>query len=329
MVCQARKRSRNGILSHVKVSINSISPCRVEKLLAPPRKSSLQLGQRITLFAKVHVPSIGYDDKAAINTPDELFDDLARTLGDSKSGLFKAEVQYRHSLLPKETEIRTGTTCTIQRTNRSSGWGDLNSGVSRNGLDLEIEKAHFIARNYAPDLAIKIMRKKFGNVWLEDNHSTSLHLLRTELEFQSNVLAESKNAASKTHEAKSSDANTLGKRATLHLYDSQAFIPNTKPRSQSSTQDEARKIWRHMRRNSRNKNVFVTCSEPNSRNASEVLRRGSQESVIEALAEGDVRLRELRMQALRNKRSVGAETLREFGEIKANSAARLQKLSCF
>jgi len=73
-------------------------------------------------------------------------------------------------------------------------------------------------------------------------------------------------------------------------------------------QDKARQIWRHMRRTSRSNSTSLLL-DMRGRAATAVT--ASSES-LDRLEMADEGLRELRREALRNKRSVGADTLREF-----------------
>jgi hypothetical protein len=84
-------------------------------------------------------------------------------------------------------------------------------------------------------------------------------------------------------------------------------------------QDEARRIWRHMRRNSRTTSGVSSASDASSRAGSgarqqeqQLQQRGSQESIVDRMAAADTRINEIRLKAIHNKRSVGAETLRDF-----------------
>lgn len=341
LVQSAREGSRIEELSHVKVSINSTHPCRVEKLLTPPRKSTLRPGQCTTLFAKVKIPSINSqrirEDPESL---DDLYSELYRTLGCFNSELFRADVRYRHSHLPCNTELKTEQACELLRPNSSSQWSTALVQGENNGMKIELEKARFAARNYPSDVAIKILQRKFGDLWYGNNGTASLHRLREELEFQRKAVSEGSNehAQNMTCQTLSPQASTGDRQLTLHIADTEAVqIPNTGPttpplaqesnnlgytdgiKSQDSPveQDEARRIWRHMRRNSRttpgqsSTPEAIDCVGLGSQQ--QQYQRGSQESVMDRMAAADTRLREIRLQAIQNKRSVGAETLRDFG----------------
>ncbi|THZ76303.1 hypothetical protein D6C84_08838, partial [Aureobasidium pullulans] len=346
LIQSAREESSHQELSHVRVSINSAEPCRVERLLTPPRKATLHPGQCTTLFAKVRIPSISERPTADPKSIEGLFSDLHETLGNVKNELFKADVRYRHSLLPRSTVLRTELACELIRTNRNSQWGSTHEEEDKDGLEVEIEKAKFAARNYPPDVAIKILHKKFGKFWSGKNGPPILHSLREELEFQQKVSAETtKSVAQSSSTAIQRQASRSTRRTTMHFPDTEALqvfntAPSTPTPEESNTsiatptsesrsdhgqrpdslviQDEARRIWRHMRRNSRTTSGISSASEASSRAESGAQqqqrpqRRGSQESVMDRMAAADTRVNELRLKALQNKRSVGAETLRDF-----------------
>ncbi|CAD0101187.1 unnamed protein product, partial [Aureobasidium mustum] len=346
LVQSARETYHFQELSHVRVSINSTEPCRVEKLLTPPRKATLHPGQCTTLFAKVRIPAVDHQRSADPASVEGLLSELHKTLGIVKSELFKADVRYRHSLLPRDTELRTEQTCELIRTNRNSQWGATHEEEDKGRVDVELEKAKFAARNYPPDVAIRILHKKFGKFWSGNDGPPVLRRLREELEFQkevsmemSNVVVQSSTTATQHQDSKSTH------RTTLHFADTEALqVFNTAPSTPTPEegnpnigmpvdehhsdgqrpdslviQDEARRIWRHMRRNSRTTSGTSSAPNASSRTCSgapqqeqNLQRRGSQESIVDRMAAADTRINEIRLKAIQNKRSVGAETLREF-----------------
>jgi hypothetical protein len=348
LVQSAREESGCQGLSHVRVSVNSTEPCRVEKLLTPPRKTTLHPGQCTTLFAKVRIPSVKHEQSVDPASLEGLLSELHQTLGTVRSELFKADVRYRHNLLPRNTELRIEQACEIIRTNRDSQWGMCHEEEVKDSVEVEIEKAKFAARNYPPDVASSILHKKFGKFWSGNDGPPVLRRLREELDFQQGVSTEvSKSVAqSSTASTRYRDSGTT-RRATLHLADTEALqvyntAPSTPTPEEGNTniatnrdenqsdhrqrpdslviQDEARRIWRHMRRNSRTTSGVSSTSDASSHAGSgarqqeqQPRRRGSQESVVDRMAAADTRINEIRLKAIRNKRSVGAETLRDFG----------------
>ncbi|KAI4722654.1 hypothetical protein E4T48_01179 [Aureobasidium sp. EXF-10727] len=347
LVQSARVESNAQELSHVRVSINSTEPCRVEKLLTPPRKATLHPGQCTTLFAKVRVPSLEAQQSADPTSLEGLISELHETLGVVGSELFKADVRYRHSLLPRNTELRTEQACELIRTNRNSQWGMGHSEEDKDGVEVEIEKAKFAARNYPPDVAIRILHRKFGRFWSGNDGPPVLRRLREELEFQQGALAQmSKSVVQSSTTATQHRNSKSTRRTTLHLADAEALqVYNTAPSTPTPEdgntntgmpadehhtergerpdslviQDEARRIWRHMRRNSRTTSGVASASGASSRAGSGVLQqertlqqRGSQESIVDRMAATDTRVNEIRLKAIQNKRSVGADTLRDF-----------------
>ncbi|KAI5273029.1 hypothetical protein E4T47_03793 [Aureobasidium subglaciale] len=346
LVQSARKESCIQELSHVRVSINSAEPCRVERLLTPPRKATLHPGQCTTLFAKVRVPSVIPQPTSGPASLEGLLRGLQETLGSLKTELFKADVRYRHSLLPLATELRIEQACELVRTNKSSQWGTIRGQEDQDGLEVEIERARFAARNYPPDIAIRILHKKFGKFWSGNDGPPVLQHLREELEFQQMISTKlSREVVRSSATARQFQDSKSTRKITLHSADAEALqvyntAPSTPTPEENGTniatpvdkshtdyeprpdglvvQDEARRIWRHMRRNSRTSGIPSTF-EASSRTSSGVQqayqqprRRGSQESVMERMAAADTRVHEIRLKAIQNKRSVGAETLRDF-----------------
>jgi len=215
---------------------------------------------------------------------------------------------------------------------------------ARDSVAIELEKAKFAARNYPPDVASRILHKKFGKFWSGNDGPPVLRRLREELEFQQGVSTEvSKSVARSSTTATQRRDSESTRRATLHLADTEALqVYNTAPSTptpeegsaniNSEThsahgqrpdslviQDEARRIWRHMRRNSRTTSGISVVSDASShvgyevrQQEQQIQRRGSQESIVDRMAAADIRINEIRLKAIQNKRSVGAETLRDF-----------------
>lgn len=347
LVQSAREGSRSQALSHVRVSVTSTEPCLVEKLLTPPRKATLHPGQCTTLFAKVRIPSIELERSEDPASLESLLSEIHQTLGSVGSELFKADVRYRHTLLPRTTELRTEQACEIIRTNRDSQWGMSRGDEAKDSVRVEMEKAKFAARNYPPDVASRILHKKFGKFWSGNDGPPVLRRLRQELDFQQKVSTElSKKVAQSSMTATQHRGSESTRRATLHLADTEALqVYNTAPSTPTPEeghtniamsndenysdhgqrpdslviQDEARRIWRHMRRNSRNTSGVSIVSDASSHAGSgarqqveQLQRRGSQESIVDRMAAADTRVNEIRLKAIQNKRSVGAETLRDF-----------------
>ncbi|KAK6003100.1 hypothetical protein QM012_000945 [Aureobasidium pullulans] len=340
-ICQSQE------VSHVRVSVNSTEPCRVEKLLTPPRNATLRPGQCTTLFAKVRIPSLDRQRGADPASVEGLLSELHKTLGAVRSELFKADVRYKHSLLPRDTELRTEQACELIRTNRNSQWGVSHEEEDMDNVDIEIEKAKFAARNYPPDVAIRILHKKFGKFRSGNKGPPVLHRLHEELEFQKAVsTAMPKGVAQSSTTANEHQGLKNTRRTTLHFADTEALqvfntAPSTPTPDESNPnigmpfaehhsdhgpepdslviQDEARRIWRHMRRDSRTTSGVSSASDASRQTCLEarqqeqrLQRRGSQESIVDRMAAADTRLHEIRLKAIHNKRSVGAETLREF-----------------
>ncbi|CAD0115400.1 unnamed protein product [Aureobasidium uvarum] len=361
LVQSAREESHAQELSHVRVSINSTEPCRVEKLLTPPRKTTLHPGQCTTLFAKVHVPSLEAQRSADPASLEGLLSELHETLGIVGSELFKADVRYRHSLLPRDTELRTEQAFELIRTNRNSQWGMDHQEEDKGSVEIEIEKAKFAARNYPPDVAIRILQRKFGKFWSGNDGPPVLRRLREELEFQQGVLTEtSKSVVQSSATATQHRGPKSTRRTTLHLVDAEALqvyntAPSTPTPDEGNTntgmpadehhaehgqrpdslviQDEARRIWRHMRRNSRTTSGVASASGASSRAEPGALQqeqnlqqRGSQESIVDRMAAADARVHEIRLKAIQNKRSVGAETLRDFSMMQQRDDGGLDEL---
>lgn len=331
MVRQVRTSMRLGELSHVKVAVNGGEQCRIKDVLAPTRSMTLKAGQRTTIFVKVTVPPVPpHETQLSEEAFDEAYNDLSQLLGLSATKLFTAEVSYRHSLLPANTTLTISQTCRVQRSNPQSIWGDYVGNPSVSNA-VKHGKAVFIARHYPPDVALKLLQRKCEASCREPGHPSGIHEIQKELEYQRDMQLSYQKQDTANEQQKTVPMRDAGRRLTFHIYDTdacQAFyaLPqltesDTPPITPSSTikplythartesamgedfppdRDAARQIWRHMRHNSRSTSLYSMDE-----------RRPSNES-LQRLEAADERLREIRRQALQNKRSVGADTLRDF-----------------
>ncbi|GAB7349361.1 hypothetical protein MBLNU459_g8489t1 [Dothideomycetes sp. NU459] len=111
------------------------------------------------MFVKVTVPPVPEKGKRMSEDFDDVYSDLSQWLGASVTELFSVEVSYRHSLLPKETTLVTSQTCHVQRYNSRSIWGG-NADSPHIAYAVKYGKAMYIARNYAPDAALRLLRRK-------------------------------------------------------------------------------------------------------------------------------------------------------------------------
>lgn len=341
MMSRARMGSCAGELSHVEVEVKCKGDCSLKEVINFPRTAKLRPGQQLTILVKINIPiitskwSLG-ENKGAESRKAEflrqegsagVFEQLGQILGKAETNLFTTEVSYNHSLFPKDTRLTAQNTCRIRRVDGQSVWAGPFTG-GQIDYTVEYNKALFVAKTWPPDAALKRLRRKFRSAHLEAGHESGLHQILDELEFQFNVQQriEEQQARYAVEEPIRGDAVSVprssSRRATLHLPNegmqpgaltvsrvitaersSAPSLVTDETTSQTTPRkrDAARQIWQHMRRDSR------SASFPNI----DMQSQPSNES-LNRLEAADVKLREIRRQALQNKRSVGADTLRDF-----------------
>lgn len=310
--------------------------------------SSLSAGQRLEMFLKVNI--LRKQNLSCSQSTTKLMDtltaELERELGYGSTALFTVTARYRHSLLPEDTILMVRHHCKIRRPNRDSMWslpGDEapTDGVTYNGQKHLID---FLIRNNPPDVALSAIREYVDPSDLDHEHV--LNLQRSGADCSSSARRHSRSISRPTtiHATSSTSTFSTGLSTPQSFPSSSPLVPSSNLRCLSATSscaspqhtgpssvwppaqplpsspspisytarsdaattqailmppsdpDEARQIWRHMRNHSRSISTQ---------------HRNSAES-IERLTAADENVAGMRRQALMNKRSVGADTLKEW-----------------
>ena len=287
--------------------------CDIICLLGPQRRQRLISGDVYSRYLLVKVSALQRVDKAAPadNTDknalfDQVLADLEGMLGVHSTEVFSVSLRYKHPLFSNDTHLVVEKKCTIQRTIKSSEWDlrdkqiesdDQICGESLAASCLKLEKTdvfamitdfeeHSCSYELPPSLAnmkheydqCKSMPKRRGS----RRGGTSHHLPR--FSFESNI---------SMSECLEECPLNIPKRSTS--YSPSAMTDHTSRSTPDERDDKARHIWHIMRQDSKGRRAGL------ARNSSESLLR---------LESTDESLRAIREKALRNKRSVGADTLR-------------------
>lgn len=321
IIDQARIRPLTQELSDVQMKIKGRREYNVKELIKPPPLARMRAGQQLTAFIKVALVPTQNQSPGKEEESDVLYEQLMQMLGEAETELLVIEVSFKHSLFPSQTRLTTKMSHYIRRVDKLSGWTGP-SITCQNEYEIEHNKALFVARTWPPDAALKRLQRKFKSEYFAPDHKSRLYLIREELEFQNTrhelhkARVESPAMQQTAHTGKDAGNQQLprDKRATLHVPDStgQAHAEaRSTPTSAApndtlatpQTRDAARQIWQHMRRDSRSASLPTSDLQLQARVSNESLDRLEAE---------DATLREIRRQALQNKRSVGADTLRDF-----------------
>ena len=339
MIDHARVGACMGELSRVKIDVDCRDDCHVKDFIVNPQLIKLRPGQHVTSLVKIVVPPIPKKDSEDSVTSDELYEQICQMLGESMTELFTTKVVYQHSLFSKGTHLTTQNTCSLRRSDKRSPWSRPTSSPSSQHK-VDYGRAVFVARNWPPHIALEHLHRKFGSAYFEPGHASCIHQIREELEFQVDVgqswerlktqqrppqevsfgdrqQYQPANQTPSSLHISTSETDTATDTQTVTVSQLTTAEESVSPPPETTAvddlkpleQDAARKIWQSMRRNSRTVSSILAVDghDPHSLHMST-----GPEISLEQLEAEDKQLREIRREALRNKRSVGADTLRDF-----------------
>lgn len=327
LISYARSGASSGELTDLVIQITAGPGCSIEGIMGKKKMSSLRLGDVAHALVKLKIgaPAVeGYSlstSQTRMPTqpePYDLLDELDGLLGNSATTVLTAEVKYRHSLLPPDTECTVVADSRLKRqepkigSRKSPKVSPLEIGDSQVAVQKRL--VFHLATHYTPRHAILTLRKEFGDAGCQSVCSDYVKIVLEELKYQARIIERFdivNTGASPIFETPQSEFEPSGH----GLFDLTNYKPqewttdapeeDTSPssRSSSSTQqhkklpqqrkasgetvDEARKIWGDLRKMS-----------------------GRRQETGTKVQTRDERM--MREEALRNKRSIGAETLRSF-----------------
>lgn len=290
------------------------------------RKSTRELlpDESCLLFMKVHVPSMKNlrQDKVEEFSQDSLFAELESMVGTLEQEILHVEVRYKHSLIHESNTITARQVCKIRRPQTESRWSVCQPDEPRliePGVHERL--ASYIAAHCDAGQALDLIHYHLGPVAAAmdpvraicaslEHQINGLHVSAGyHMEKPSIVISDTSldaDASLGTPQATHTPQLLRSKpsRASRAHLDSPTPAPSrtstASERSSSSPSDAAdtaREIWRHIRHSSQNTLQRLIESAPET---------------LEQLAASDDVVRELRRKAVANKRSVGAETLRNW-----------------
>ncbi|KAI9786545.1 MAG: hypothetical protein M1816_007869 [Peltula sp. TS41687] len=340
-----------GRLLNVSIDISPGPNCEIEAILGDTRYRSLASGQTASIFVKVKTSPLERPPLLHVNTAnpggrcpssDHLHAQLAVLLGQTAEDILHVKVQYKHTLLPKDTIMSVEKKGVVRRQIGQSAWGPhtmvgLNHERADNHALVYKRLGSFTAANWPPRKALDKLQELYGGDIQSQLDPTYPGPLIKELRQRARTMERhglthddrpwKGEVASSTKDATTTDMII---RPLFYQQDpaskTEASIPSPTSQRPELTREEshtgpgedgARKIWREMRRDSR-----MSTSSPGQRR-----RRGwSDGSLIMAAADRlprsrssstttehyDDFIRDIADQAVRNKRSLGADTLRSF-----------------
>lgn len=288
------------------------------------RKSTKELhpDESCLLFMKVHVPAMKQPqtDKPEAFDQDSLFAELESMFGTLEQEILHIEVRYKHSLIHESSTVTARQICKIRRPQTESRWSICQpDGTQTTETGVHERLASYIAAHCDPGQALDLIHYHLNAAAITadpiQNICASLeHQIKTQnssfgyhIEKPSIVVSDTSlegDASLGTPQATHTPQLLRSKPSrtgSANLDSPTPAPPRQSERSASSSPsdaaDTAREIWRHIRHSSQNTLQRLIESAPET---------------LEQLADSDEVVRELRRKAVANKRSVGAETLRNW-----------------
>jgi len=309
LIAYERCISDIGQVTNVFVYVNPGKAVTIEGVVGDLWYPALLPGQTVSLLIKINVKALATPTQSTSSrSPISLEDSFAHVelmLGEVLSELLKIEVVYSHSYFPDGTSLSVRESCWLLRT-------DSMLGQSSPRVELRNEqRKSFMRRLLAYQLSrdgLNKLEKALRQVDFSvcENY---LCLLKEELAFQKGVATDDHFV---THvERKGPPACRSSPRSGHFSFDNQhityydmdkrspdadspaTIIHNTAPTEQTPNEfgvDAAQKIWRHIRKHSKTRHEL--------------------DQIAAEAAEENEEIKEIKQRALKNKRSVGADTIR-------------------
>lgn len=333
-IADARTGFLHGGVSGLVLDLRPGRNCTIESVIGHRKIPSIQLGERIVALVTLKVglaPASGYTLRSrrhkdgsseACNDPEKELDEL---LGTTPVSVLRATLRYKHSLLPPATQCTLTTDCQMKRPLPSAQWTDVPLGPSASKhhhplIEIQKQFAFHIATHHEPRQAMMVLIEDFGDGGHRSACPDYIRLLLEELKYQARTIERfdlaDYSSGPITLTPRELRPDVWGQEHFGHgLFDASNYRPHewitdapdevpiqfpvrSSSKSQArtltcsdETTDEARRIWVDLKRKSKKQSG----------------RTGSENSVPREFDEATRRLKEL---ALRNKRSVGADSLK-------------------
>lgn len=335
LLAHARLGRSPGALSDLKLEVKAGAGCTIEAVMGRSSFPSLQAGEKIQALVKLRIgtfPKIASarsDSASDVTSPssDNLLQELDTMLGETSTPVLTAKLRYKHSLLPAQTHVSVRTQARLKGPIPLSEttWSCSDAQTSgRNKRQLEVQKhlVFYLATHHEPRDALNTLRDQFGENGKRSVCPEYIKLVMEELRYQAHVIERFELEDATAPENHSSPTNGPYSHFGEGLFDVENYKPqdwitipedssrSTTPinRQKSSTdksrtpneKDEAHRIWGDLRKNSRGQVGFQS------------LGVGGGRKVIVTNKVEEEKMRKLQETALRNKRSMGADTLRSF-----------------
>ena len=335
LIAHARLGKSPGALSDLVLEVKAGPSCTIEAVMGRSTFSSLHAGEKILALVKLRIGTIPMiasamsDAASVITSPssDDLLQELDIMLGEAPTPILTAKLRYKHSLLPADAHVSVKTEARLKgHTSQSEARRSPSNPQppGRNNRQIEVQKhlVFYLATHHAPRDALTTLREQFGDGGKRSVCPEYIKLVAEELRYQAHIIDRFELDDTTVPENHPTPTKSPYSHFGEGLFDVENYKPQdwitipeeiSRPitainRQASSTvrsqapkeTDEARRIWGDLRRTSRGRTGFESLGVGGGRKV--IIRTKSEEEKMKKLQE----------MALRNKRSVGTDSLKSF-----------------
>ena len=294
------RRGVCGTLSDLTLRIYPGTLCSIESVMGKSKIPTLQCGERITALIKLKVAlSSNEGDEDPPRISDELMEELDHMLGTASTRVLTAKLSYNHPMLPKGTRSSVSAQCRIKKPTSRSEWSlpapHIASSLTNDTQTIvQMRLVYYLATFHTPQRALIALSERFGIDGDQCVCSDYVKRVMDELKYQARVVERFDLVGTSSRKTEN---------ASEHFGQGLFHISNYKPHDwvtfsvspivcedPLTSTDEARKIWADMRRMSRTEHKDKGWRQLHTKGSPEMLRR-------------------IQERAMKNKRSIGADTL--------------------
>lgn len=327
MLLHSRARTKPGIVYDAQIELKSVNNrCKIMEIVGQRHFANLATGQSKSILCKVRITQEpGSSVTSSASKADALLQELETMLGVFDIELLQASITYRQSLFPRNTSLTATSICSIPLVNHTSIWQSRDNKASalttglQNNSELYKELILCVANSSTPAQALQRLQTLAPPTIHSGALLSFLSAVKSELSHQIKTITKHSIPSTQPVHTSTDDHHpepTPTSPTMPSKRPATPLPPDPRPLSpvaespdsgktiihkhhhhsttEDNTSDAARKIWKDMKRDSRStKDLLMMRSV-----------------TMGALGVKDGRLQEIQRQAVRNKRSIGADTLR-------------------
>ena len=258
-----------GQLTDVTIDICASTSVQIESVIGDIAYDKLKPGETAHLLLKVKPGPAGPVRPNVLgpyNSSEVALAELDTLLGETVQELFYVDVRYRHTLLPKDTTLRTRKASSIRRHNLNSLWSPISA---QSAADEGHPSGHFhdwlgqfLASRHSPGQALAILKTLYDTSPVQWYTPTELDSLVRELEHRQRAVGNFGSSPSlnlhdelatlKTspieHQVLNPSLSNDAKTRIASPQPSSSTSSTAQPAEYDNSIDEARRIWVEMRK---------------------------------------------------------------------------------